>query len=276
MPHELSANHSPDECGWSCKFHNLTNRIKTEFAERRERANIRKAEAYGYENVDEFKKAVKEAQEKGREKAQKERRENLTKGLEINSYLKAGGGRKTKPKSDILNALLGNPVKTTRKPTRKRRKAYAPKAPVRKKSITKWVVVGGVAYPTKSNTTTRRTTTRKGGITPSALMRWDRRIWDKHGWRNADDVNYTTYRKEVNDEILKNYNVSKRDLDALTFENHHSLRHVIEKNKTKTRPKRRTTARKRTTRRRTTTRKRTTRRTTRKSVQKSAFEFFGL
>ena len=113
-------------------------------------------------------------------------------------------------------------------------------------------------------------------------MRVDHSIWDKHGWRNADDVNYATYRKEVNERILKKYNVSKRDLDALTFENHHSLRHVIEKNKTKTRPKRRTTARKRTTTRkrttrRTTTRKRTTRRTTtRKSVQKSAFEFFGL
>lgn len=78
-------------------------------------------------------------------------------------------------------------------------------------------------------------------------MRMDRSIWDKHGWRSADDVNYTTYRKEVNERILKKYNVSKRDLDALTFENHHSLRHVIEKNKTKTRTKKTKTRTKKTT-----------------------------
>ena len=168
--------HSPDECGWSCKFHNLTNKIKTEFAERRNNSYIKKAEAYGYNSVDDFKKAVKEAQDKGRARAQEERRKNLTKGLEINSYLKAGGGKSRRPNSDILNALLGKPVTKTNK-TRKRRKnkIYAPTAPERKKTITKWVVVGGVAYPTnptypttsskksksKSKTKTRRTSRKR-------------------------------------------------------------------------------------------------------------------
>lgn len=157
-----SAGHSPDECGWSCKFHNLTNRIKTEFAERRNNSYIKKAEAYGYNSVDDFKKAVKEAQDKGRAKAQEERRKNLTKGLEINSYLKAGGGASRRPNSDILNALLGKPVTKTNK-TRKRRKnkIYAPTAPERTKTITEWVVVGGVAYPTTPNVTPKSKTVKR-------------------------------------------------------------------------------------------------------------------
>lgn len=188
MPHELSTNHSPDECGWSCKFHNLTNRIKTEFAERRNNSYIKKAEAYGYENVDDFKKAVKEAQEKGRTRAQEERRKNLTRGLEINSYLKAGGGKNSRPNGDILNALLGKPVtKTNRFPKRRKNKIYAPTAPERKKTITKWVVVGGVAYPTKSNTntTTRKRTTRKRRTT--TRKRTTRRTTRKSVQKSAFD-----------------------------------------------------------------------------------------
>ena len=157
-----SAGHSPDECGWSCKFHNLTNRIKTEFAERRNNSYIKKAEAYGYNSVDDFKKAVKEAQEKGRARAQEERRKNLTRGLEINSYLKAGGGKNSRPNGDILNALLGKPVtKTNRFPKHRKNKIYAPTSPERKKTITEWVVVGGVAYPTKRNATPKSKTVKR-------------------------------------------------------------------------------------------------------------------
>ena len=66
-----------------------------------------------------------------------------------------------------------------------------------------------------------------GLINAGAVMDASSKIWEKHGWNNADDVGYSVLACELLDALPGITSMTTSELDQLTNENYHTEVTVI-------------------------------------------------
>ena len=122
-----------DKCGFGCKFKKSMSGISLGFKQQMHERKEKQAKTYGFSSFGEWEKAAKKAKERGYSKAGKKRLREIEKRASGQNI--AGGSSNIKKGLDLLDEFMGS------KPAPKRRKA-----PAKRKTAQKYVVVGGKAY----------------------------------------------------------------------------------------------------------------------------------
>ena len=130
-----------DKCGFGCKIKKFGSKVRSQYAHSKYERDVKRASGMGL-SFSEYQTARVSAEKKGRERAEKERKKAAMKQIEQAAYW-SGGGTKGKNSNSskmeqgwaAFDAFLGA------KPAPKRRKA-----PSKRKTAPKYVVVGGKAY----------------------------------------------------------------------------------------------------------------------------------
>ena len=123
-----------DKCGFGCKFKKGMQNIGSSFQQSMYERKEKKAKSYGFSSFGEWEKAAKQAEQRGYSKAGKKRLKEIE-ARAAGSKNIAGGTSNLAKGISLFDEFMGV------KPAPKRRKA-----PSKRKTAPKYVVVGGKAY----------------------------------------------------------------------------------------------------------------------------------